>query len=150
MKDFGRYLDSIKFTYESYPQVQFNEFKRRSELVKDTAADSATLRRVSLDIQPKWTDREKEDWKKAASVIDTLLARESRRALAENEKDVRKYLYEALLIRHYGQDNDTYFRWKLFDDPQVKTAVGFLTNKDGYASLLKPRPVKGPSGSGKK
>jgi carboxyl-terminal processing protease len=150
MKDFERYLDSIKFTYESYPQVQFNEFKRRSELVKDTGVDSAVAPHVVQDLKPRWTDREKEDLKKAAGVIDTLLAHESRRALAENGKDIRKYLYEALLVRHYGQDNEAYFRWKLSDDPQVKTAVGFLIKKDDYASLLKPRPAKGPAVSGKK
>jgi len=150
VKDFYRYLDSIKFTYESFSQIQFEEFKRRSELVKDTAADSAAQRRMVPGIKPKWTDREMEDLRKAARLIDTLLAHESRRALADNEKDIRKYIYEALLIRHYGQDDETYYRWRLADDPQVKTAIRFLTDKNVYAVLLKPRAVKEPTGSGKK
>ena len=150
VKDFYRYLDSIKFAYESFPQIQFEEFKRRSELVKDTAADSAEQRRMVPGIKPKWTDREMEDLKKAARLIDTLLAHESRRALADNEKDIRKYIYEALLIRHYGQDDETYYRSRLADDPQVKTAIRFLTDKNIYTVLLKPRAVKEPTGSGKK
>ncbi|MGA2508362.1 MAG: S41 family peptidase [Chitinispirillaceae bacterium] len=150
IKDFYRYLDSLKFTYESYSQLQFDEFKRRSELVKDTAADSSNQRHAVPGIKPKWTDREKEELKNAASQIDSLLARESKRALVENEKDIRKYIYEALLIRQYGQDDDTYFRWRLADDPQVKTAIDFLTNKNTYSELLQPRTINKSAGSGKK
>jgi carboxyl-terminal processing protease len=53
LKDFYGYLDSIKFSYQSYPQVQFDEFKRRSELVKDTAADTVTKRRALPGEKPK-------------------------------------------------------------------------------------------------
>jgi hypothetical protein len=88
--------------------------------------------------------------KKTAGIIDSVLAHESRRTLAENEKDIRKYLYEALLIRHYGQDDETFYRWRLSDDPVVKMAVRFLADKNIYSSLLKPHAVKTPSGNGKK
>jgi carboxyl-terminal processing protease len=150
MKDFYRYLDSVKFNYQSFSQLQFDEFKRRSELVRDTSVDTAKQQRVVPGIKPKWTDREKEDLKKAAMLIDTLLAHESKRALADNEKDIRKYLYEALLIRHYGQDDDAYYRWRLADDTQVKTAINFLTNKNFYSIVLKPSHISKPTGSGKK
>jgi carboxyl-terminal processing protease len=147
MKDFYHYLDSIKFIYESIAQVQFKEFKRRSELIADTAADSVQKRLVP-GIRPKWTTREMEELKKTAGIIDTLLAGESRRTLAENEKDIRKYINEALLIRHYGQDDETYYRWRLSDDTQVKTAIRFLADKNNYSALLKPRPDKMQTGSG--
>jgi carboxyl-terminal processing protease len=150
MKDFYRYLDSLKFTYESIPQIQFREFKRRSEIVADTSADSAEQRRVVPGIRPKWTAQEMAELKKTAGIIDSVLAHESRRTLAENEKDIRKYLYEALLIRHYGQDDETFYRWRLSDDPVVKMAVRFLADKNIYSSLLKPHAVKTPSGNEKK
>jgi carboxyl-terminal processing protease len=147
MKDFYHYLDSIKFIYESIAQIQFKEFKRRSELIADTASDSVQKRLVP-GLRPKWTTREKEELKKTAVIIDSLLADESRRTLADNETDIRKYINEALLIRHYGQDDEAYYRWRLSDDPQVKTAIRFLTDKNNYSALLKPHPDKMLSGSG--
>ena len=70
--------------------------------------------------------------------MDSLLSRESRRALAENEKDIKKYLLEAFIVRHYGQDTEAYYRFKLADDPQVKQAISFLKDKNSYSLLLKP------------
>jgi carboxyl-terminal processing protease len=150
MKDFYRFLDSIKFSYESILQAQFKEFKRKSEIIADTAADSASpLRRVP-GLRPKWTAKEMEELKKTAGIIDSMLGQESRRALAENEKEIRNFIYEALLIRHNGQDDESLFRWRLSDDSQMKTAIRFLTDKNIYAAMLRPRTAKMPSGNGKK
>ena len=44
-----------------------------------------------------------------------------------------------MLTRQFGQDNDIYWQWKLSDDPQVKVAIRYLTNKNAYAELLQPR-----------
>ncbi|MBN1130236.1 MAG: S41 family peptidase [Chitinispirillaceae bacterium] len=149
MKDFYRFLDSVNFSYESIAQIQFREFKRRSELAADTSADSAKLRRIVPGLKPKWTAQEMAELKKFAGAIDSVLSRENRRTLAENEKEIRKHLYEALLIRHLGQDDEAFYRWRLSDDPVVKTAVRFLANKDIYSSLIKPRAEKAPAGNGK-
>ena len=75
-----------------------------------------------------WTEQEIKNLEKAARVIDTLLYRESRRAIADNEKAIRRYIHQALLIRHFGRDNETYYRWKISDDPQMKAAIRFKVN----------------------
>ena len=149
VNDFYRFLDSIGFVYESISEVQFKEFKRRCELVKDTAADTAK-RRMVPGIRPKWKAMEMEELKKASVIIDTLLARESRRTLTENDKEIRRHLYEALLIRHYGQDDEVFFRWRLSGDPQMKTAISFLTDKGHYSALLRHGTVRTTTGNGGK
>jgi len=149
-KDFYRFLDSIKFSYESILQVQFKEFKRKSEIIADTAADSASPQRMVPGVRPKWTAKEMEELKKTAGIIDSMLAQESRRALAENEKEIRNFIYEALLIRHNGQDDESLYRWRLSDDSQMKMAIRFLTDKNVYTAMLSPRTAKTPSGIGKK
>jgi hypothetical protein len=45
-------------------------------------------------------------------------------------------------VREYGQDNEVYYRTKLAEDQQLKTALDLLLNKTAYASLLKPKEVK--------
>jgi carboxyl-terminal processing protease len=139
MKDFYHFLDSIKFSYQSLSQSRFDDFKRSSDLLKDTVKDSSHQRRSLPGEKPKWTARETEDLQKTANLIDTLLAHESKRAVADNETDIKKYLREAMLVRHFGQDDEVFYRSRLADDPQVKAAVTFLTNKNAYAALLKPR-----------
>ena len=136
MGDFYRYLDSIKFSYQSIAQGKFDEFKVSSELRKDTAAPKKF---VIPGEKPQWTGNEMTELAKAASLIDSLLSRESRRALAENERDVKRFLTEALLIRFYGQDCEQYYRFKLADDPQLSAAIGFLKDPKAYGALLKPK-----------
>jgi carboxyl-terminal processing protease len=138
MKDFYHYLDSIKFTYESIAQSKFDDFKKISRVMRDSA-DSAAKRFVIPGERPTWTEREIGDLKKSAAEIDTLLSRESKREITDNEREIRKYLTEAFLTRQYGQDDEHYWQWKLSDDPQLKTAVSFLTNGNAYAALLKPK-----------
>jgi len=144
MKDFYHFIDSTKFTYQSISQAKFDDFKKRSSAMKDTAADTAKSKPIIIPGEkPEWTEQELTDLKKASAAIDALLSQESKREIAGNEKDIKKYLYEAFLIRHYGQDDEAYYRWKLSDDPQLKTAVSFLLNKTAYMQLLKPRQPAG-------
>ena len=138
MRDFYHYLDSIKFTYQSIAQSKFDEFKRTSRLMKDSS-DSAAIRFEIPGENPNWTERENIDLQKTSAAIDTILSRESKREIAENERDIRKYLTEAFLIRQYGQDDEQFWRWRLSDDRQLKTAIGYLTNNKVYMALLKPR-----------
>jgi carboxyl-terminal processing protease len=138
MRDFYHYLDSIKFTYQSIAQSRFDEFKRASRLMKDSIDSEATRFEIP-GAKPNWTEREINDLKKTSAAIDTLLSRESKREIAGNERDIKKYLTEALLIRQYGQDDEHFWPWKLSDDRQLKTAMGYLTNINAYTALLKPR-----------
>jgi hypothetical protein len=101
-------------------------------------------------LRPKWTAKEMEELKKTAGIIDSMLAQESRRALAENEKEIRNFIYEALLIRHNGQDDESLFRWRLSDDSQMKMAIRFLTDKNIYTVMLSPRTAKTPKGTRRK
>ncbi len=142
MHDFYRYLDSIKFTYQSIAQTKFEEFKRASKVIRDSA-DSVKKGFIIPGEKPNWTDRELGDLKKTSAAIDSMLARESKRAIADNERDVKKYLTEAFLTRQFGQDDELYWQWKLSDDAQLKTAIGFLTHNSAYATLLKPRQTVG-------
>jgi carboxyl-terminal processing protease len=139
MKNFYHFLDSTKFSYQSISQSRFDDFKRSSDLMKDTTKDTAKIRRSLPGEKPNWTAKETEELNKTASLIDTLLARESKRAVAENDADIKKYLREALQVRHFGQDDETIYRSRLAEDSQVKAAIGFLINKNAYGVLLKPR-----------
>jgi carboxyl-terminal processing protease len=143
-KDFYHFLDSIKFTYQSLSQSHFDDFKRAVDLLKDTITDSTKRRVVLPGEKPAWVARELDELKKNVALIDSLLTRESRRALDGNAADIEKYLREALIIRHLGQDTETYYRFKLSDDEQLKAAIGFLRDKNKYASLLKPPDKKPP------
>jgi carboxyl-terminal processing protease len=142
LKDFYRYLDSIKFTYQSVSQTRFEDFKRAVGLIKDSTSDTTKRRAALPGEKPKWISGELDDLTKKVALLDTLLSRESRRALAENEKDIKKYLLEAFIIRHFGQDTETYYRFKLADDPQVKQAMDFLKDNNVYSLLLKPGTEK--------
>ncbi|MBN1130968.1 MAG: hypothetical protein JXA71_18405, partial [Chitinispirillaceae bacterium] len=130
------------FTYQSLSQSRFDDFKRAVDLLKDTAVDS-TKRRVPLPGEkPSWAAGELEELKKIVARMDTLLTRESRRALSGNKDEIKKYLREAFIIRHFGQDTETYYRFKITDDLQLRSAINFLTHRDAYAALLKPRAGK--------
>ncbi|MBN1129764.1 MAG: S41 family peptidase, partial [Chitinispirillaceae bacterium] len=85
MKDFYRFLDSLDFTYQSLSQARFDDFKRAVDLLKDTAADTARKRVVLPGEKPKWVGTELSSLQKTVGELDTLLTRESRRAVAENE-----------------------------------------------------------------
>lgn len=150
MKDFFNFLDSIKFTYQSLSQFRFEDFKRGSDLAKDTADTAAGKRRPLPGEKPQWTSAELETLKKAANVVDSLLVFESKRALARNEAEIKKYLRDALLARHFGQDNEVYYRYRLSDDPQLKAAAAFLVDKNAYSQLLKPRTGKLTAGKASK
>nr|MCU0610123.1 S41 family peptidase [Chitinispirillaceae bacterium] len=102
MKDFYQFLDSINLGYESFQQAKFREFKKIAGLVADTTKDSSVFPME----KPHWVGQEKNDFDRTARMIDTLLSHESRRALADNESAIRRYLQEALLVRHLGQDDE--------------------------------------------
>ncbi len=133
---FYAYLDSIKFEYQSLAQLRFTEFKFSAGL-KDTVDSAGNPVKLYPEL-PNWQDDEKQELSKLTGRIDSLLRTESKRALADNGDEIKKYLREALLIRVFGQDNNTVYREKLSDDPQLKAALSLLANKEQYAALLQP------------
>jgi carboxyl-terminal processing protease len=136
LEAFYAYLDSIKFEYQSLAQLRFTEFKFSAGL-KDSVDSAGNPVKLYPEL-PNWQDDEKRDLLQLTGQIDSLLRTESNRALADNEADIKKYLREALLIREFGQDNNTVYREKLSDDPQLRTALSLLDNKAQYAALLQP------------
>jgi carboxyl-terminal processing protease len=136
MKSFMRYLDTIKFDYQSIAQIRFKEYLLSAGL-KDTV-DSTGKPVVIYPELPFWNDEEKVQLKSMTEKVDSLLRAESKRGLTQNEKDIKQYLREALLIREFGQDNDLVYRERLADDPQMRVAIDLLTNSARYSVLLKP------------
>ncbi|MBN1575184.1 MAG: S41 family peptidase [Chitinispirillaceae bacterium] len=136
MKSFYRFLDSIKFDYQSLAQMRFSEFKLSAGL-KDTV-DSAGKPVVLYPELPEWNDNEKQQMKLYMMKVDSLLHDESTRALAANETDIRRHIREALLTREFGQDEEVIYREVLSDDPQLQTALALLSDSSRYTALLQP------------
>jgi carboxyl-terminal processing protease len=140
MKDFYSFLDSTKYTYQSLAQLRFEEFKLGAG-IKDTL--DSTGKKISLYPElPKLSDNELAEMKKVSQKMDTILIDESKRALAKNENEIKKYLRDAFVIREFGQDHEVYYRAKLADDAQLKAALSLLSDKNTYNALLKPKAVQ--------
>jgi carboxyl-terminal processing protease len=137
MKDFYRYLDSTKFSYQTLSQLRFDEFKKGVG-IKDSLDSTGKKVSVYPDI-PKLSDTEVAEMKKVSQKIDSVLVDESKRALASNDSEIQKYIRDALLIREFGQDHEVYYRSKLDDDVQLKAALALLSDKATYSVLLKPK-----------
>ncbi len=136
MKSFYLFLDTIGFDYQSIAEIRFSEFKLSAGL-KDTV-DSAGKKVEIYPELPKWNDTEKQLLQTYIEKVDSVLKIESKRALAENEKEIRKYIREALLTREFGQDDEVVYREQLSEDPQLQTALSILADNDRYLRLLKP------------
>lgn len=140
IKGFFKFLDSTKFTFQSVAQMRFEEFKKSTGL-KDTV-DSLGKKVVLYPELPKFEDTELAEMNVMVQRVDSVLVQESKRAVASNDKEIRKILRDAILYREYGQDHEIYFRSKLADDVQLKAAVSLISNKDIYGSLLMPKKVE--------
>jgi carboxyl-terminal processing protease len=139
MKSFYAFLDSVKFDYQNIAQLRFTEFKLSAGL-KDTV-DSAGKPVELYPELPAWSAEEKLQLQAYMTKVDSLLRNESRRELSENEKDVQRYVREALLIREFGQDDEVLYRERLSDDAQLQAALGVLSDANRYSMLLHPRPA---------
>ncbi|MDO5576753.1 MAG: hypothetical protein Q4F84_06705, partial [Fibrobacter sp.] len=139
MKDFYKYLDSIDFSYKSFAQLRFDEFKL-SAGVKDSV-DSAGKKVEIYPELPKWNDAELKQIASLTEKLDSLLGVENKNSLAANETELKKYLREALLIREFGQDHEIYYKSKLADDTQLKTAYSLIADEVNYKKLLQPKNV---------
>jgi carboxyl-terminal processing protease len=137
LKAFYAHLDSVKFTFQSVAQIQFDEFKKRSGIVEDT-----TVKEDNPYLEPpKLNEAEFKNLKAASDRVDSILAADSRKAIRQNEPEIRRLIRDALLVREFGQDNEAVFRSKLGNDEQLAAAVRLLSDKSAYARLLKP-PAK--------
>lgn len=136
MLSFNRFLDSIKFEYQSIAQLRYEQFKFAAGL-KDTV-DSAGKTVELYPKLPAWSDEQKAELLKLSSSMEHILRNESNKDLAKNEKEIKKYLKDALLIREFGQDNEIAYREKLADDFQLQAALGILSDKETYQRLLFP------------
>jgi len=134
MKDFYAFLDSSDFTYQSLAELQFEEFKKRSGLIEDTAA--AKVKNALMEL-PKLNEAELKNLKANAEKMDKILAEESKRALRQNDAEIRRLVRNALLVREFGQDNEAVFRARLAHDEQLAAAMGILSDKNTYSKLLK-------------
>jgi carboxyl-terminal processing protease len=143
MKSFYAHLDSTKFTFQSIAQVQFDEFKKRSGVVEDTTMKDN--KNPYLE-PPKLSDAEFGKLKAASERVDSILAADSRQAMRQCEKDIKRLIRDALLVREFGQDNETVYRSKLANDEQLAAALKLIVDKPVYTRLLKvgaalPKPA---------
>ena len=144
-KDFYHYLDSIKFNYQSYAQIVFDEFKSRAGIVDSSAAKGDTGHKAAADsigkfrTRPEWTKEECDLLKKITGQMAAILSEENKREFKKNETEIRAYIREALMVRELGQDNDLIYRQKLMDDEQFKSSMAIIANRTVYETLLKPK-----------
>ncbi len=142
LKDFYTYLDSIKFNYQSYAQIVFDEFKVRAGIIDEASVKDSTKKAVADSLnkmrnKPDWTKEEQDHLKKISAQLAAILADENKREFTKNETEIKTYLRDAFLVRELGQDNDFVNRQKLLDDSQFKSALAIISNKAVYESLLK-------------
>ena len=138
LKSFYAHLDSVKFAFQSIAQIQFDEFKKRSGVVEDTAMkdnDNPYLE------PPKLSDAEFGRLKAASERVDSILAADSRQAMRRSEPEIKRMIRDALLVREFGQDNEAVYRSKLARDEQLSAALKLIVDKPVYARLLKVGPA---------
>ncbi|MDD5673592.1 MAG: S41 family peptidase [Chitinivibrionales bacterium] len=135
LKDFNEFLDSIKFEFQSFSKLQFDEFKRRAGLMRDTTADSSSV--LSKLKKPAWNAEEQKTLQGISLQIDKLIQSESKREFSANEKEIKRLIKEALLVREFGQDHEIVYRFTLGEDTQLKAAMELLTDKIRYDGFLK-------------
>lgn len=140
MKDFYNYLDSVKFNYQSLSQLRYDEFKLGTGLKVTTDSTGKSL--SGFQEKPKWSQSELTELQKISTRLDSILAIESKRSLSENEVEIKKLLREAFVIREFGQDHEIYYRSRLADDAQMKTAIKVLAEQNTYTGLLNPKAIK--------
>lgn len=136
MKAFLRYLDSIKFNFQSVAQLRFSDYLFSAGL-KDSVDTAGKPVTVYPDL-PSWNNEEKQQLSALTAKMDSLLKSESKRELTQNDKEIRQFLREAFLIREFGQDNEIVYRERLSGDFQLKAALNLLADTTKYLSLLKP------------
>ena len=127
------------FTYQSIPQIKFEEFKLGSG-IKDTT-DSAGKKIELYPDMPQWSGAELQEIKRLTSKVDSILNVESKQSLSKNENEIKKNIREAMLVRVFGQDHEVYYRSKLNEDLQLQAVLSILADKITYGSLLKPKVI---------
>jgi len=143
IKDFYAHIDSVKFTFQSMAQLQFDEFKRRSGVVEDTTLKDN--KNPYLE-PPKLSDADFKKLKTASERVDSILAVDSRQAMRQCEPEIKRLIRDALLVREFGQDHEVVYRSKLSNDEQLAAALKLIVDKPAYTRLLKvgaaaPKPV---------
>ncbi|MCL2182682.1 MAG: S41 family peptidase [Chitinispirillia bacterium] len=134
VKAFYSHIDSVEFTFQSMAQVEFEEFKKRSGIVEDTTLKDN--KNPYLE-PPKFSEADFKSLKSATERVDSILAADSKKAIRQNEDEIKRLIKDALLIREFGQDHESVFRSKLAHDEQLKAALGLIGDKNAYARLLK-------------
>jgi carboxyl-terminal processing protease len=149
MKSFYAHLDSVNFSFQSLAQIQFDEFKKRSGVVEDTALKDN--KNPYLE-PPKLNAAAFGNLKAASERVDSILAADSKQAMRQCEPEIKRLIRDALLVREFGQDNETVYRSKLASDEQLAVALKLITDKPTYTRLLKvgaPKPAVSAQQGGK-
>jgi carboxyl-terminal processing protease len=152
MKSFYAHLDSVKFTFQSVAQMQFEEFKKSSGVVEDSTLKDN--KNPYLE-PPKLSAAAFGNLKAASEQVDSILAADSRQAMRKSEPEIKRMIRDALLIREFGQDNEVVYRSKLANDEQLAAAFKLFADKATYNRLLKTvapskpaaKPGKGADGN---
>ena len=136
LKAFYAHLDSVKFTFQSIAQLHFDEFKKRSGIIEDTALKEKDKTNPYI-MPPKFGDAEFKNLTSTSARVDSILAEDSRQAIRRSESEIKRLIRDALLVRELGQDNEAVFRSKLANDEQFAAAASILHDKNAYAKLLR-------------
>ena len=143
LKAFYAHLDSVKFTFQSIAQLHFEEFKKRSGIIEDTALKEKDKTNPYI-MPPKFGDAEFKSLTSTSARVDSILAEDSRQAIRRSETEIKRLIRDALLVRVFGQDNEAVFRSKLANDEQFAAAASILHDRNSYAKLLKAPAVQKP------
>jgi len=140
INDFYTFLDSIDFNYESLAEIKFQEFRKRVGLqdTSDTTKDTTSVKPFDT---PTWSNEVKTKLQEIAGQMELVLQSQSKKALKEDEKKIKRHVREALLVRVFGQDHEVYYREKLENDNQLKSTLKLIANLEKYNSFLLPRMV---------
>jgi len=139
VKSFYAHLDSVKFTYQSMAQLQFDEFKKSSGVIEDTTLKD---NKNPYLLPPKLSAAEFGKLKAASERVDSILTADSRQAMRQSEPEIKRMIRDALLIREFGQDHELVYRSKLANDEQLAAALKLIADKPVYTRLLKVGAVK--------
>jgi carboxyl-terminal processing protease len=136
MTRFYGYLDSIQFRFRSLAEMQFEQFKRRAGLVKDSSDSAAAKPRKPAEEVQELSDKELSALRDVVQRVDTILVAASRRTLADEKQEIRRWVTDGLLVRALGQDDAVVYRRRLADDKQLAAACAILRSVKAYEALL--------------
>ncbi len=131
---FNLFLDSINFEYKSFARVKLEDYKKWTNLIKDTTEELPDKELVDLNL----SENELSEMSEEVKQIEDILLRVEKREFEENRKIIKRFIRDGILVRGLGQDSKIVYSSKLAYDSQVLSAIKILSNDNIYSDLLEP------------